>query len=84
VTCREFAEFLSDYVEGRLAPAVLVEFERHLAECPNCVSYLQNYQETIALGRAAFTELDAVVPREVPDDLVRAILQAIGRPPFSR
>lgn len=74
MTCREFADFMADYLSGELPPGILARFERHLGECPNCVAYLSNYRDTASLGRAAFADDDADVPREVPSGLVQAIL----------
>jgi anti-sigma factor RsiW len=74
VTCREFAEFIADYLSGELSPETRAQFERHLDVCPNCVAYLSNYRDTIALGRRAFADEDARLPDDVPDDLVQAIL----------
>ena len=74
MTCREFAEFMADYLSGGLVPVTNAQFERHLTVCPNCVAYLSNYRDTVALGRQAFADDDAAVPDEVPDDLVNAIL----------
>jgi anti-sigma factor RsiW len=74
VTCREFAQFMADYLSGDLVPETTAQFERHLSVCSNCVAYLSNYRDTVALGRQAFADGDAAVPDEVPDDLVNAIL----------
>jgi anti-sigma factor RsiW len=74
VTCREFAQFIADYLSGELSPDVKQRFERHLAVCPNCVAYLANYRDTIALGRRAFADDEADVPADVPAGLVQAIL----------
>jgi anti-sigma factor RsiW len=38
LTCREFAEFLSDYLSRELPAAECAAFEAHLVECPACVS----------------------------------------------
>jgi anti-sigma factor RsiW len=76
VTCREFAEFIADYLSDELTTETRVQFERHLKVCPNCVAYLSNYRDTIALGRTAFVDDDAGVPGDVPDDLVQAILDS--------
>ena len=38
MTCREFAEFLSDYLSGELSPETRAQFEGHLTVCPNCVA----------------------------------------------
>ena len=76
MTCREFASFISGYLIGDLPRADRLQFERHLAACPNCERYLAQYRETIAAGRAAFADPDADLPPEVPEELVRAILAA--------
>lgn len=74
MTCREFADFIADYLSGELPADTRMSFEDHLKVCPNCVSYLSNYRDTIALGRRAFTDDEAMVPDDVPPALVQAIL----------
>ena len=49
------------------------EFDRHMAVCPSCVDYLKTYEKTVLLAKA---NGDALVPDEVPESLVKAILQA--------
>jgi anti-sigma factor RsiW len=79
MTCREFADFLIDYLSGDLPAPARHEFERHLSVCSNCGKYLAGYEETIRLGRRAFEDDGAELPAEVPDDLIKAILAARGR-----
>ena len=74
MTCRELAEFIADYLSGDLPLQTRGKFDRHLTMCPNCVAYLSNYRDTIALGRRVFADDDAAVPDDVPADLVQAIL----------
>lgn len=76
VTCREFADFMADYLAGELAPELRQPFDYHLTLCANCQRYLASYRETVSLGRRAFDDEDAAVPAEVPEDLVKAILAA--------
>jgi anti-sigma factor RsiW len=77
MNCREFTEFLHDYLLGDLPAEERVAFDGHLAECPWCVAYLDSYQKTIELERAAFAAPeDAAPPADVPEELVRAILRA--------
>jgi anti-sigma factor RsiW len=76
MTCREFADFMADYLTGELMPDQRARFDRHLAACPTCVTYLKGYEATIRLGRAAFDEPEAPVPDTVPESLVNAILKA--------
>jgi len=75
MTCRELIELLDAYRNREVSPEVLAACEEHLRLCPSCVAYLDSYEKTIALGRAAFADLDAPVPAEVPEDLVRALLE---------
>jgi anti-sigma factor (TIGR02949 family) len=76
VTCRDFVEFLSEYLSGELAAAERAEFEAHLAACPACVAYLDTYQKTIRLSKASYACRGDPVPDEVPEQLVQAILAA--------
>ena len=79
MTCHEFIDFLDDYLDGSLSLDQRTRFDEHLAECPDCQSYLESYQRTIRLGKAALADGDEPVAPDVPEDLVRAILAA--RPP---
>jgi anti-sigma factor RsiW len=79
MTCRELIELLQEYLDGALAADVRAHFEQHLAACASCATYLETYETTVELGRAAFTHPDDAVPSDVPEDLVQAILAARRR-----
>ena len=79
MTCRDLADFMSVYLAGELPDDVLTTFEHHIALCPNCARYLAQYRDSTAFSRVAFDEPDAVVPAEVPADLITAILTARRR-----
>ena len=80
MNCREFTEFLHEYLFGDLPGGERAEFEKHLAECPWCVAYLDSYQKTIQLEQDAFsTAEDAPPPADAPEELVQAILRARSR-----
>lgn len=81
MTCREVIDFLMEYLSGELSASERVEFEQHLADCPDCTAYLRSYEETIKLGKAVFADPDAPVPPDVPEELVRAILASRGQDP---
>ena len=77
MNCREFTEFLDEYLFGNLPAEERAEFVKHLAECPWCVAYLDSYQKTIQLEQAAFSAPeDAPPPADAPEELVQAILHA--------
>lgn len=79
MTCREFADFIMDYMTGELPGDERALFERHLQRCPHCPEYLKQYEDSVKAGRRAFDALDDDVPVSVPDELVQAILQATRR-----
>ena len=76
LTCRELVDFLMAYLDDELDPPALESFEAHLAECEDCLRYLQSYEATVRLERQAFETPDAPLPDEVPQELVAAILEA--------
>lgn len=77
LSCREFADFLSDYVEEELERGVRERFEAHLEDCPDCVAYLESFRVTLRLGRECASADDAAPPA-APPELVSAILAALG------
>lgn len=76
VTCREFVEFLDDYLSGALSATKRDEFNYHLSRCPACVTYLQSYQDAVRMGKTALAPSNDPVEQHVPEDLVQAILAA--------
>jgi anti-sigma factor RsiW len=80
MNCREFTEFLHEYLFGNLPAEERAEFDKHLAECPWCVAYLDSYEKTIQLEQAAFSASEhAPPPADAPDELIQAILRARSR-----
>ena len=78
MTCREFADFMMDYLSDELPSEMRAAFDYHLSLCANCQRYLTSYRETVNLGKRAFADDNAALPEQVPEELVKAILA--GRP----
>ena len=76
ITCRTFVEFLMEYMSGELPEPERDRFDEHLAACVACVAYMKTYRDTIQLGKAAFKNPDAEIPDDVPEDLVKAVVEA--------
>jgi predicted anti-sigma-YlaC factor YlaD len=76
MTCREVADFISDYLAGQLPGEIAVPFEHHLSRCPNCVNYISSLRSTIDLSRRAFEQQPVDPPLPMPEELVQAILAA--------
>jgi anti-sigma factor RsiW len=54
VTCREFVEVLTDYLEGALDAGERADIERHIVICRGCSNYAEQMRSTIdLLGRIA-------------------------------
>jgi len=76
ITCREFEEFVLSYLDGSLPTKQAKRFEWHIRICRECREYLAAYKRTIEVGKAALGPAHEAVPEEVPEDLVRAILDS--------
>jgi hypothetical protein len=53
--CEEVVQRLSEYIDGALEPALVVEIEDHIATCSGCHVVLDTTQCTILLARASST-----------------------------
>jgi anti-sigma factor RsiW len=51
MTCTDFLAKLTDYFDGRVEPALLVEVEHHIAECKHCEVVLDSTTKTINIYR---------------------------------
>lgn len=76
--CREVSEFLLEYFDDTLAVEVRVSFDTHVAGCQNCRTFLEQYGDTIRAGKLACCD-DGV--SDCPEDLVKAVMEALTREP---
>ena len=76
ITCQQFEEFIVGYLEGELTDRQKFVFELHLKMCRECREYLAAYKRTIELSKRAFADPDKPVPSDVPEDLIKAVLEA--------
>ena len=52
LTCKELVELVTDYLEERLSEGERARFDRHLAECPFCTTYVEQMRQVVrAAGR---------------------------------
>jgi len=60
LTCRQFVELVTDYLEDALDPAARRRFDTHVAGCPGCERYLDQVRTTQrTLGRMPLDALSA-------------------------
>ncbi len=63
MSCKEFVELVTDYLEGRMGSAEAERFDAHMEVCPPCRYYLDQMRSTLdALGR---------IPEESVSDAAR-------------
>ncbi|HEV7206628.1 MAG TPA: zf-HC2 domain-containing protein [Jatrophihabitans sp.] len=61
ITCREFVELVTEYLEDRLAADARARFDQHVAVCPGCARYLDQIRvSSRLLGRVT---LDPISPQ---------------------
>jgi len=71
LTCREFVELVTDYLEDALGESSADRVREHLRRCQWCATYLDQMNLTVAALRT-------LPPEPVPDTLHRLIAAALG------
>jgi anti-sigma factor RsiW len=70
LTCKDFLNELSDYLDESTDRELRAELEQHIAECPNCWVIADTTRRTIQV----FKGYDAYpIPKDVEDRLMRAL-----------
>jgi anti-sigma factor RsiW len=62
VKCREFVEFVMEYLEGTLGDGERLRVRGHIERVPPCVNYLASYRETVRLGNSVCAPDDELPP----------------------
>ena len=72
ITCQEFVEMVTDYMEHVLLPEMRSQFEKHADSCPGCDTYLNQMRQTIGM-------LHMIADEPVSADTRQKLLQAFGQ-----
>ena len=73
LTCKQFLQELSDYLDESLDPQVRAELQKHVSECPNCWVVCNTTERTIKI----FKGMDAQpIPRRKKEERDRGQAQA--------
>ena len=64
ITCEEFGDLMSDYLDDTMTSQVARKFEFHLQACPMCRDHLTGYRLAVKLARAALRDPPADIPAE--------------------
>ena len=75
LTCKDFLNDLSDYLDENLDAELKAKLERHITECPNCWVIADTTRKTIQIykGMERYT-----IPAEVESRLMDALEKRIA------
>ena len=74
LSCREFEDFVLDYFDNTLSERQQKQFKLHLRLCRECRQYIEAYHRSIEASQAVFQSPDEPLPKDVPEDLIKTIL----------
>jgi len=72
LTCKDFLNELSEYLDDSLDPAVKARLHEHVNNCPNCWVVLDTTQRTIRVFKG-------MEPQAIPTDIHSRLLSALQR-----
>lgn len=72
LTCKEFLNELSDYLDETTRAELRQQLEVHLAECPNCWVICDTAKKTIQIYKG-------VEPYPIPEDVRSRLLAALQK-----
>lgn len=68
LSCQEFVELVTDYLEGVLPEEERLRFEDHISRCDGCRAYLEQIRQTVAVtGRLTADALSPEAERTLLD-----------------
>ena len=72
LTCREFLQELTDYLDSTVDVELRRKLEAHINECPNCFVILDTTQRTIKVYKG-------MQPQEIPEEVHVRLMKAVER-----
>ncbi len=77
ISCQQWTEMITDYLEGVLPRNLEKAVDRHLAACPHCTEYLAQMRRTIEItGRIDGQIKGEAAPDPVPAEVLDAMQRA--------
>lgn len=72
LTCKEFLDELSEYLDGNIGEEVRKELDGHLTECPNCFVIVDTTKKTLQVYRG-------MEPKPLSPDLHDRLMKAVEK-----
>jgi anti-sigma factor (TIGR02949 family) len=72
LTCKEFLQELTDYLDATVDAELRRKLEAHISECPNCFVILDTTQKTIKVYKG-------MQEKEIPPEVHIRLMKAVER-----
>jgi anti-sigma factor RsiW len=72
LTCKEFLQELSDYLDATVDAELRRKLEVHISECPNCFVILDTTKKTIEVYKG-------VQPQPIPPEIHARLMRAVEK-----
>jgi len=72
LTCRDFLNELSDYLDECVDAEIRAKLEQHITECPNCWVIADTTKKTIRIYKG-------MEPHPVPADVEKRLMKALEK-----
>ena len=70
LTCKEFVDGISDFIDDDIAPDLREKLQKHISECPNCWVVHDTTKKTIQVYKGMEAQ---PLPEDVHSRLMKAI-----------
>ena len=77
LTCKEFLQELSDYLDENVDAAIKAKLEEHIAKCPNCWVVCDTTKRTIKIYKG-------MEPCGIPTDMESRLMAALDKKTAAR
>ena len=71
-SCKEVVKLLSDYIDGECSPDVDASIKAHLADCPNCIAFVNTFRKSLVMSKA-------LQYSDIPKDLRKRLHRVLER-----
>lgn len=72
LTCKDFLNELSEYLDDCVDPDLRANLERHVSECPNCWVIFDTTQKTLKVYKG-------LEPQTIPEDIHSRLMCALQK-----
>lgn len=72
LTCNQFLDELSEFLDDSVQGQLRQELEQHMAECPNCWVMVNTTKKTLEIYRG-------LEPEQIPSELHSRLMSAIEK-----